>query len=144
MMKRLLISLILLLFAIPASEAQVANLIKVRSGDADTTAVTVGYQYPMPTQEIPFNSFLTVATPSFMVSSESAKVIGTLPAGTRVITVGTVGGALCFGGSSVATGTEYPFAIASGSFRDFNVSTTTPAIYVIGQLGTVTVHLLAR
>lgn len=118
-------------------------LLKWRKGmDEAGTEVRVGERYPLPTQNMPLAAF--TATQTFDVGTSAAKLIPTLAATTRAILVGSTVGDVNFGNANVPTGTGFPFKIASGSYLEFPVSTTTPALYLRGQTATCPVFILEK
>jgi hypothetical protein len=139
-----LFALVILAISIAvASSAAAEMLLKWRAGiDAAGSEYRIGQLYPLPVQETPTDGFLTVATPTLSVGTQTAVIVGTLPAGTHKVVIGALAGNLNIGNSAVPTNV-YPIQVASGSFKEFVVSSLTPGIYVRGELGTVTVKLAA-
>lgn len=135
----LLVVLTLVAFGASCAQAQQA-IVKWREGQAEEgTERRIGFRYPVPTQEQSLIGF--VASSSIEVGTTVAVKCPTLQVTTRVLLVGTLNDALNWGNSSVPAAT-YPFSIASGSYKAFNVATTTPNLYFRGQVASATVHLL--
>ncbi len=117
----------------------------------DTTLIvpagnkTASTDYVVPTIETPTTGYKTVAAPIVSVPAATAVSIGTLPAGTKVVEiyVATGGNTVNYGPVGVSSGTSYP-NIAAASKVSFTVSTTTPAIYLIGTSGAATATVMAR
>lgn len=137
------LSLVSLVLPVPSNaQAQILNL-KWRAGMAETgTEHRVGERYSLPTQGLPMAGY--VATQVAQVGTVTAVVMPTLNATTRAVMVGTNEGILNYGSSTVASGTDWPFTIASGSYETFPVSTTTPKIYFRGQISTCTVRFMEK
>jgi len=88
---------------------------------------------------------LTVTSASKSVPADSAVTVGTLPAGTKQIAFYVQAGSdINYGPAGVASGTTYP-SVASGSLSPwFEVATTTPSIYLIGNAAAATATIIAR
>lgn len=115
-------------------------IIKWRAGqDATGAENRIGFRHPLPVQEQSFEAFL--ASSSVVIGGTVAVKCPTLNANTRVLLVGTLADALNFGNSTVPAG-AYPFNIATGSYKVFNVTTTTPDLWFRGQTASATVHFL--
>ena len=113
---------------------------------ADDSLNRIGDDHPLPvTPDVPYGDFKTISTATLTIGTSAAALVGTLPAGTRVLDVGVLGGALNYGNASVTTG-ALPFNIASGSVKSFPIEAgdTSPGIYLRGQDATCTVYLQAR
>lgn len=137
-----LFSLVVLALVLTVSGTAADLILKWRAGmDAAGAEYRIGERYPMPTQEVPFGSFLGSGTAT--IGTATAVICPTLPANTRTVLVGATGGALNFGNASVPLGT-YPFNVAENTFREFNVTTTTPVIYFRGATATCTAYWLAK
>lgn len=146
MNKRTTIVLAIVTALMFAGSAFAADAAKTRR--SDTTEQRTGYQFPMPTQELPLYSFSQIATPSFTVGDTVPVRLNGLADvldATRVmkaVRVGSNGGSLNFGDASI-TATLTPFNIASGSFREFAIDSNDPLLYVISNTGSITVKLQA-
>lgn len=81
-----------------------------------------------------------VGSESISVVTGSAVKIGTLTTGTKQIEV-IPSVAINYGPSGIVTGTGY-MTLAANSRTVWNVATTTPAIYFIGQTTTGTVNVV--
>lgn len=115
-------------------------IIKWRAGqDATGAENRIGFRHPLPVQEQPIEKF--TASSSVEIGTSVAVKCPTLHADTRVLLVGTIGSALNWANSTVPTG-AYPFNIASGSYKAFNVTTTTPDMYFRGATASATVYFL--
>ena len=127
-----LILTIALIACVSVLSAQI-NPVKIVGGPIDTvssiTNVAAGN-----VQTNAGNGFLTVTSASKSVPADSAVSVGSLPAGTKQIAFYVQAGSdINYGPAGVASGTTYP-AVASGSMSPwFEVATTTPSIYLIGN-----------
>lgn len=135
---RLLVVMLVMTFVMMSAQAQEA-IVKWREGqDAAGAERRIGFRYPLPVQEQSFEAFQATATAE--IGTTVAVKCPTLDADTRVLLVGTIGNPLNWGNSDVPTGAAYPFSIASGSFRLYNVSTSTPDLYFRTQTASATVY----
>lgn len=138
---RLISVIAVFMLAIVGSLIAQEAIIKWRAGqDATGAEHRIGHRYPLPVQEQAIEDI--TATSSVEIGTTVAVKCPTLHANTRVLLVGTIGDALNFGDSTVPTGANYPFAIASGSYKAYNVTTTTPDLYFRGATASATVHFL--
>lgn len=137
--KAVLILVLFVMTAISVVYAQEA-IIKWRAGqDAAGAELRIGHRYPLPVQEQAIEGI--VATGSLEIGTTAAVKCPTLNANTRVLLVGTLDSALNFGDSTVPTAT-YPFNISAGSYKAFNVTTSTPNLYFRGATASAAVHFL--
>lgn len=133
----LLITLILIAFSASTAMAFDA-IVKWREGQtAEGSTQRIGFRYPLPVQEQSFESYQ--ATSTVTITSATAVKCPTLATDTRVLQVGAIGGDLNFGTSTVPTGV-YPFKIASGTYKPFNIATKTPELYFRAADTDVTVY----
>lgn len=136
---RLLIVTLVALLITSFALAQDA-IVKWREGwDDQGGEKRIGFRYPMPVQEQPIEKFL--ASSSVEIGTTAAVRCPTLNTYTRVLLVGPIGNPLNWADRTVPTGI-YPFAIASGSYKAFNVTTSTPDIWFRAQSASATVHFL--
>jgi hypothetical protein len=135
---RLLIVMLVMTSVMMSAQAQEV-IVKWREGQAATgSEQRIGFRYPLPVQEQSFEAFQ--ATTTVEIGTTVAVKCPTLAANTRVLIVGTIGSVLNWGNDDVPTGAAYPFSIASGSFRLYNVSTSTPDLYFRSQTASATVY----
>lgn len=134
------LSVVILLMVLVAMSAQAQEVIvKWREGQAATgSEQRIGFRYPLPVQEQSFEAFQATATVE--IGTSTAVVCPALATNTRVLLVGTTGSVLNWGNEDVPTGAAYPFSIASGSYRLYNVSTSTPDLHFRAQTASATVY----
>lgn len=136
-----IIFVLLILLAIASTAMALDAIVKWREGQAaDGTTRRIGFRYPMPVQEQSIEA--VQATSTAEIGTTLAVKCPTLSTNTRHVYVGTINGALNFGDSTVPTGAAYPFSIASGSYKVFNVATSTPDFYFRGATASATVHFM--
>lgn len=135
---KLFVILLLVMLVTSSAQAQ-ETIVKWREGQSAAGAERrIGFRYPLPVQEQSFEAFQATATVE--IGTTVAVKCPTLEANTRVLMVGTIGNPLNWGNSDVPTGAAYPFSIASGSFRLYNVATSTPDLYFRTQTASATVY----
>jgi hypothetical protein len=134
----LLLLLLALVSAVMAFAGEQTKI--VPNGQKSTTS-----DYVVPVIKTPTDGYKTVATPSLTVPAATAVLVGTLPAGTKIleIHVPSNGLAVNYGPVGVSSGTSYP-SIAAGAKISIPVGTTTPAIYLIGTAGAASPTVLAK
>jgi hypothetical protein len=109
---------------------------------------------PAASQEVPTSAltsntgYRAVATQTLTVTSATAVIIGTIPAGCHTVTViASTAGDLNYGPSTVGTSTVWPY-IASGGMKDFEgITSRNPPIYFRPRGGvatTTTVGIIAK
>ena len=138
-----LILTIALIACVSVLSAQI-NPVKIVGGPIDTvssiTNVAAGN-----IQTNAGNGFLTVTSASKSVPADSAVTVGTLPAGTKQIAFYVhAGTGVNYGPAGVASGTSYPEVASATLSPWFEVATSTPSIYLIGNSGAATATILAR
>lgn len=142
MRRYFILFLIVLSIAIAAMVSAGDTTLIVPTGNKTTST-----DYVVPVIETPTTGYKTVAAPIVSVPVATPVSIGTLPAGTKVVEVyvATAGQSVSYGPSTISSGTvaAYPFIPASNKVS-FSVSTTTPAIYLIGTSAVATATILAR
>jgi len=112
-------------------------VVKHREGAQETGVERrIGYQYPLPTIELPFYSVL--ATGSQTIGTSTATLLDTLATYTRFVHVGVTGGGCNFGDSTIPEGTDWPFTIASGTYKVFPIGSQTFSLYFRMQTATGT------
>ena len=102
--------------------AAVTSVTNLAAGQVQTDAMAEGY----------------VASQSLTVGTATSAKIGTLTAGTKKIAI-TVAGDVNYGGVWVDTGTGFATMSVNLSPYYFNVATTTPKLYLIGNAASVAV-----
>lgn len=76
------------------------------------------------------SGFKAVSTPTLTITSASAVILGTIPAGCHYVEViASSDGDINYGPSTLSTGTEWPY-ITAGQMKTFSIlSTVNPTIY---------------
>lgn len=134
-------ALIVLALTLTVSGTAMDMILKWRAGmDAAGAENRIGERYPLPVQEVPFGSFLGYGA---VTATTTAQICPTLPTGTRALMVGCTGGNMNFGNASVPAGL-HPFTIASGTYKEFNVTDTTPEIYFRAESSATSLIWLAK